>query len=101
VYKRIGSTVVSSVVAAATAAFLMVAPAHALPGWTINPNTGMPYNLPDTTRPPDQFSQYAPFSSYMFGSVILQPLVSRTGRIGTIAPSAFYPPTATYLPSPR
>jgi hypothetical protein len=69
---------VSSAFAAAIAAGIVAAsaPAYGAPGWLFeNPSgTLTPNNIIWLMQlPPDQFSRYAPYASYMYESVILPP----------------------------
>ena len=93
---RVGLSAVAGL-AAVAAMMSLSAPAHAVPGWLINTNTGQPLNLPDTTRPSDEFSKYGPFAEYMYGSVIITPL----GRVNTtLAPTTFIAPSVPYAVPP-
>jgi hypothetical protein len=93
VRRQIAVTALMRVAGSAIAGVLIAAPAQALPGWYYNPNTGTPFNLPDTTRPKDEFSQYAPFASYMYGSLLPRPI----GRnASSVVASPLYAPEGPF-----
>jgi hypothetical protein len=67
---RVAAIVVPAAIA------MSIAPAHAVPGWLIDYTSGTSSNdvIHLMQLPPDEISRYAPFGSYMYGSVIRAPV---------------------------